>query len=104
MAGNPNERHKIATLSAAPLNVSPAQIEEMQTCAYLLRMACVGRDGPEARRLKHLALSIELETDEGKRIYKYARQRALEPERLRQLKQGIVAVTDGELAALGLKS
>lgn len=104
MAGNPNEEHQIPNLVGGPLNVSKAQVQEMQTAAYLLRMVCIGHEGPAIQRLKQLALSLEIESEAGLRMYKYARQRATDPQYLKQVTRGIVAVTNGEMVALGLKT
>ncbi len=99
MAGE-NERHDIPTLKSAPLNISAAQSEEMQVLGYLLRT--IGMDAhPDAKgRLNTMAHFFELETEQAKRIYKFARQRALDPARLVQVRKGIVVVTDGEMRAV----
>ena len=96
MAGE-NERHDLPTLAAAPLNLSPAQRDEMQVLGYLLRT--IGMDAhPDAKgRLETMAWFFEQETEQACRIYKYAHQRALDPARLAQVRAGIVSVTDGEL-------
>lgn len=95
-----NERHDLPTLNPEPLNLSMGQLEELQVIAYLVRMVVVGLEGEAVDRLKTLAHFFELETEEAQRLYKFARQRALDPARIRQAQRGIVIVNDGEVQAL----
>lgn len=103
-SNNPNERHQIPTLSGAPLNISAGQREEMETAAYLLRMVMtqLPDNSESVRRLRMLAHALETESEEGCRIYKFARQRAADTVRKEQVRKGIYSVTDGEMRALGL--
>jgi len=96
MAGE-NERHDVPTLQGAPLNLSPAQRDEMQVLGFLLRTIAMDAHPDAAGRLQTMAWFFEQETEQAKRIYKYAHQRALDPVRLAQVRKGIVSVTDGEM-------
>lgn len=96
-----NERHDLPTLEAAPLNLSLGQHEELQVIAYLMRMVAIDCKPEAAQRLETLAYFFENETVEAQRCYKFARQRALDPKRIHQVRKGIVVVNDGEVQAVG---
>lgn len=66
---------------------------------YLLRLVATlpGIDAETGHRLRTMAHFFELETEQAKRIYKHARQRAIDERRLAQVRRGIVTVTTGEL-------
>ncbi len=96
MAGE-NERHDLPVLKGAPLNLSPAQRDEMQVLGFLLRTIAMDAHPDAAGRLQTMAWFFEQESEHAQRLYKYAHQRALDPVRLAQVRKGIVSVTDGEM-------
>lgn len=99
MAGSNDGTLQNGRLAAAPLNLTAADVSEMQVLAYLLRVIATlpDFDVDPVPRLQTMAHFFELETEQAQRIYKYARQRALDANRLAQVRKGIVVVDTGEV-------